>query len=270
LIKVIYDLGANNGDDIAYYLKKADKIVAVEANPALCHQIALRYSDEIQAGRILIECCVLTNRREHGDVSFYLHKHHNVLSQFPPPTDLAAFEKVMLPSKSIIDLIAVHGAPYYLKSDIENYDGEILKALFEHQIFPEFISAEAHTVEIFALLLTLGSYSAFKLVDGYTVPRQYANHAIVTSAGSEMYSFPAHSAGPFGEDIKGPWLAPDSFLKLLALESTGWKDIHATRRGGPTSNDTLPLATYLRAAYRAHVKHRVPLWISKLRKSMRP
>jgi hypothetical protein len=32
-MKIIYDLGANNGDDIPYYLLKADTVVAVEANP---------------------------------------------------------------------------------------------------------------------------------------------------------------------------------------------------------------------------------------------
>jgi hypothetical protein len=34
--KVIHDIGANNGDDIPYYLKKADIVVAVEADPVLC------------------------------------------------------------------------------------------------------------------------------------------------------------------------------------------------------------------------------------------
>jgi FkbM family methyltransferase len=33
--KVIFDLGANQGQNLGYFLDKADKVVAVEANP-LC------------------------------------------------------------------------------------------------------------------------------------------------------------------------------------------------------------------------------------------
>jgi hypothetical protein len=45
--KVIYDFGSNNGDDIPYYLKKSDLVVAVEADPLLCDHIKTRFSNEI-------------------------------------------------------------------------------------------------------------------------------------------------------------------------------------------------------------------------------
>ena len=38
-MKIIYDLGANNGDNLPYYFLKSDKVVAVEANIILCNQI---------------------------------------------------------------------------------------------------------------------------------------------------------------------------------------------------------------------------------------
>ena len=40
---VIYDFGANNGDDLPYYLLSADKVVAVEANPELCSLMQKRF-----------------------------------------------------------------------------------------------------------------------------------------------------------------------------------------------------------------------------------
>ena len=40
---VIYDFGMNNGDDVAYYLKKDVRIVGVEANKALCDQVCRRF-----------------------------------------------------------------------------------------------------------------------------------------------------------------------------------------------------------------------------------
>ena len=57
---VIYDFGANNGDDIAYYLRKPCRVVAVEANPALCRQIEERFAEAIASGRLVVLCCVIT------------------------------------------------------------------------------------------------------------------------------------------------------------------------------------------------------------------
>ena len=53
--KIIYDFGSNNGDDIPYYLEKADKVVAVEANPGLVAQIVSRFSKDIAAQKLIVE-----------------------------------------------------------------------------------------------------------------------------------------------------------------------------------------------------------------------
>ena len=45
-LKVIYGLGSNNGDDIPYYLLKAQRVIAVEANPVICEQIQSRFQQE--------------------------------------------------------------------------------------------------------------------------------------------------------------------------------------------------------------------------------
>ena len=34
--KIIYDFGANNGDNIKYYIQKSDTVIAIEADPKLC------------------------------------------------------------------------------------------------------------------------------------------------------------------------------------------------------------------------------------------
>jgi len=83
--KIIYDFGSNNGDDIPYYLLKADLVVAVEANPALARHIESRFAHEIQEGRLAVENCVLTTCAEPQSVSFYVHNSDHVLSQFPRP-----------------------------------------------------------------------------------------------------------------------------------------------------------------------------------------
>tara|TARA_B110000238_G_C15988115_1_gene379033 strand:- start:15 stop:788 length:774 start_codon:yes stop_codon:yes gene_type:complete len=227
--KIIYDFGANNGDDIPYYLQKADLVVAVEANPILCKKIRDRFMNEIIQQRLIVVEAVLTDGKTESRVVFYLHKTRHFLSQFPKPEleIISQFDPVLLPSISIIEIISKYGDPYYIKIDVEHYDEVILLNLFENNIRPPFISAESHNIKVFSLLVALGHYDCFKLVDGHSVVEKYKNHEINTLSGKSVYSFPYHSAGPFGEDIEGEWMTANNFFKLFGLVGLGWKDIHA-------------------------------------------
>lgn len=223
-MRIIYDFGANNGDDIPYYLGRADRVVAVEANPELCAGISRRFAAEIASGRLFLEQFVLTvdGRTE---VPFFLHRSMHVGSQLPRPSDQLAhnYRQVMLPAASPIAIIEKHGEPFYIKIDLENYDHEVLRSLFSAGIVPPFISAESHRLEVFCLLAGLGRYCGFKLVEGAGV----ANMRLVTPG--EIYRFPPHSAGPFGDDIPGPWISAEQMMMRLCMVGLGWRDIHATR-----------------------------------------
>ena len=102
------------------------------------------------------------------------------------------------------------------------------KNLFGAGGLPTEISAESHSVDIFASLVA-NSYTAFNLVDGLTVAKRYGRASIATTAGPSQFRFQPHSAGPFGEDIQTPWEDADTFLYTLAAAGLGWKDIHASR-----------------------------------------
>lgn len=202
--KIIYDFGSNNGDDIPYYLLKSDLVVAVEANPILCEQINNRFASEIAQGRLFVENCVITAEEYSDQVCFYIHKTNHVLSQFPKPSTkrLKHFKEVSLPSKSVTHIINKHGHPYYIKIDIEHYDIEVLRTLSIKEICPPFISAESHSIDVFCMLVNMG-YEAFKLVEGSTVSQIYADRIIQGGQEGVLYSFPSHSAGPFGNDVDG-------------------------------------------------------------------
>lgn len=230
---VLYDFGANNGDDIPYYLKKTDLVVAVEANPALCQAMRARFPNELAADRLRIENCVLvaaSDATSAPEVPFYLHKRHHVLGQFPQPDAivLADYDRVLLPAQSALAIVQRHGPPHFIKLDIEGYDEVILRELLSNHIRPPYLSAEFSSIRVFALLAGLADYSAFKLVEGKTVADTFRNHPIRTRAGNETYSFPVHSAGPFGDDLPGEWLNADDFFPFLAAKGTGWRDIHVT------------------------------------------
>lgn len=226
---VIYDIGANNGDDLPYYLKKADRVVAVEANPMLSKQITARFPEAIEQGRLVVENCVLVSDEHAAEVPFYIHRTIDLLSQFPRPDDIEAFEKVILPAKTVAALFAERGAPHFVKIDIEHYDEQILRAIFAAGFRPPFISAEAHSIGVFAAMVALGGYDAFRLVEGSAVEDRYRAHQFVTrSGGTDVHTFSAHSAGPFGDDADGEWMTASEFFKHLAFAGLGWKDIHAT------------------------------------------
>ena len=235
--KIIYDLGSNNGDDIPYYLLKAEKVIAVEANIKLCKLIETRFRSEIQQNRVVIENCAVTENQE-GEVDFYLHNHHNVLSSLlaPTPGEESSFTKTTVKSICVANLIRKHGSPYFIKIDIEKYDENILRALARNHIAPPYISAESHTIGVFALLSEKLPYSSFKLVDGHSVSHIYQNTLLYSPILDKhcVYSFPYHSAGPFGNDIHGEWMTKEALLKLLAMHGLGWKDIHASRLDNPT------------------------------------
>jgi FkbM family methyltransferase len=218
--QIIYDFGANNGDNVPYYLLKSDLVVAVEANPALCNGIASRFASEIASGRLVVENRVLTDEEGATEVSYFLHTTNHVQSQLPRPSPKVAakFQEVLLPSASAVSIIEKHGPPHYVKIDIEHCDGRILRALFGAGIFPPFISAESHSIEVFSLLVSHGHYNAFKLVDGRSVARKYYNRAIRDGAREVRHSFPYHSAGPFGNDIDGKWMTANNFFRLLSVE----------------------------------------------------
>lgn len=239
---VIYDFGANVGGNLGYYLEKADLVVAVEANPALCRAIEERFADEVAAGRLAIENVVVVPERGLTETPFFVHRAETVLSQLPRPSPRRAdeFTEVVLPARHVVDIVARYGSPHYIKIDIEHSDAVILRELLRHGITPDYISAEAHDVDVFRLLVALGNYNAFKLVDGATVQDVFAAHEIATRGGRKPHSFARHSAGPFGNDLPGPWLDTATMTGLLGRVGLGWKDIHASRVDEPGQRSPAP------------------------------
>jgi FkbM family methyltransferase len=246
---VIYDIGANNGDDIPYYLIKGDVVVAVEANPFLCDLIKNRFPDEIATGRLRVENCVVTASPGAAEIDFYIHRTDHVLSQQAIPSDatIDRFDCRRLPCKSVLEIVATHGIPFYVKIDIEHQDAKLLNALFVGGVRPPYISAECHSFEVLSVLVNQGGYRAFKLVDGAKVSQIYTHRRISTRgpSGHVLYSFPFHSAGPFGEDIDGSWMTVEQIAEAIGMMGFGWRDVHATSEASGESTAQLDMMQYL-------------------------
>jgi FkbM family methyltransferase len=68
--KVIYDVGAHCGNDTAQYLSLGYRVVAIEADPALCSDLRNRFSREIDAGNVTVLNFGIAERD--GELPFYL------------------------------------------------------------------------------------------------------------------------------------------------------------------------------------------------------
>lgn len=232
---LIFDIGSNNGDDIPYYLLKAHRVVAVEANPSLCDHIRQRFAEHIHSGRLTVENVALVATDEE-EVEFYIHNHQHVLSTLLPDTADSQFTKIRVRAVNISSLVAKYGIPLYAKVDLEGFDDMILNSFASSGIKPPYISAESHKIGVFSILSEVLAYKSFKLVDGRSVGSAYRRWLFHSPVLDRIvaYSFPNHSAGPFGNDIFGEWMDKGTLLKFLALYGLGWRDIHASSLDEPT------------------------------------
>jgi FkbM family methyltransferase len=261
--KTIYDFGMNNGDDIEYYLKKGLKVVGVDANSHLCKLCEARFSERVQDGQLTILNVALAGRDSAEPVTFYIHKSWHPVSQLQPTQDvLRDFEPVLVSQRRASNIIAEFGEPYYIKIDLEGVDQVILADLIKNNILPDFVSAESHSIDVFCWLVA-GGYTSFNLVHGPSVHELYANAQIASPGGTTTHCFKRDSAGPFGEDIITPWRTKTSLFNLLALEGTGWKDIHATNLITPVE---IPYPKYSRKyTFREHMEDLIPSFVRSIK-----
>jgi FkbM family methyltransferase len=229
--KVIIDFGANKGQNIDYYLLKADIVVCVEANPELAKVIRKKFSAHIRNNKLFIENIVVTKSGNNGKlVNFYINK-NDVLSSNIKPKNSKDFHLVKVQSKSISEILKKYLTKnrifYYAKFDLEGYDAVVINSMLLGGYFPENISTEVHTLESLEAIFDSGKYIGYKLQEGNKV-WQYVSLPIKTKNKIKAINFLTHSAGPMGEDIPSPWLTERSIRNKLRVEGLGWKDVHAT------------------------------------------
>jgi FkbM family methyltransferase len=230
-VTIIYDVGMHNGDDTAYYLQKGCKVVAIEADPALCEQARRRFADRLGDG---LEILNIGIAKAPGELDFFVHRRSSVLSTFRPPKDAGNAEiwrRISVPTARLSDIVRAHGEPRFIKIDIEHFDVYALEDLRAAGITPPAISAEAHEFEVLVVLLRMG-YARFKFVNCAQVSRRFRSHKIRLGDGTlAEYSFPHHSSGPFGADLPGTWLSPSQATYLYhgrhVMLGAGWFDVHA-------------------------------------------
>jgi FkbM family methyltransferase len=239
---LIFDIGANNGDDTAYYLREGFRVVAIEANPTLAAQIERRFAADTSSGRLTVLNVGIARRAE--TLPFWVNDEHSVWSSFC--RDLGGREgnrchSVPVRCLPLGTLIEEHGIPHYVKIDIEGYDSVGLDSLTP-QNRPPYISCEvSHGDDFIERLHALG-YRRFKLVNQETftgatpvfdhelafrglrklcvrlpAAKRFVPDGIRTDFDTFVrlsgYPFPHGSSGPFAEKTWGEWRSKDDVLQ---------------------------------------------------------
>lgn len=233
--RVIFDLGANVGLNLPYYLSKAERVVAVEPNPTLARRLKHSFAGPIATGHLaVVECAVTSADRAGTTVEFFVYEgplpNGHVASSLHPPEQARTddFRRIEASTIDIATLVSDHGEPWFVKIDLEHHDSIVLEDLLASGLRPPLLSVEAHDPSVVALLLLADEYRGFKLVRGRTVHNDFIEHPVRTLGGIERLSFPKHSAGPFGEDLPGPWMDRASLLEAIGRTGLGWVDVHGS------------------------------------------
>jgi FkbM family methyltransferase len=252
---LIFDVGMNNGDDTAYYLRCGFKVIAIEADPTLCEHAASRFTDAISAGKLKILNVAISEQE--GNRPFYICDIHSAWSSFDraiASRNGAAHHAITVRACQFSELLEEHGLPFYLKIDIEGKDWLCVEALTGKQL-PRYLSIEQSPTVIERLdrLRDLG-FVGFKCIGQENflplqkpisnMERDYSHYLErihrrdffsrvlrkfgfrrkdlekVREIQSKLRSvpgwqFPAGSSGAFGEDTRGRWLEFQEFKETI-------------------------------------------------------
>jgi FkbM family methyltransferase len=132
---LVFDIGAHVGDRVAAFRRLGARVVAVEPQPAFAKTLRLLYSRDPE---VVIEQAAVG--RQPGTIELNINIDNPTVStastdfvaaaaQAPGWHDQAWQKRVRVPLTTIDALIARHGAPAFVKIDVEGFEAEALAGL---------------------------------------------------------------------------------------------------------------------------------------------
>jgi FkbM family methyltransferase len=233
---LIIDVGAHQGNDTDFYLRKGFRVVAVEANPVLVERLHQRFQDSIDSGRLVV--LPFGIHEAEGEFTFYRNLDKDDWSSFNfeiGTRDNTRYQAIPVKCIRFDDVLKSFGIPYYLKIDIEGHDSHVLQALLRLRATPKFVSVEAHDLYYLAYLRALG-FNKFKIINQ---SRNWQTRCPQPPREGKYveYQFDGHSSGLFGEETPGEWNGfEETAYQYLHLKlgypdrhnlGEGWFDFHA-------------------------------------------
>ena len=176
--KLIFDVGANDGVDTAYYLGLGYSVVAIEADPSLADGLRARFAEAIDGGGVIVVNAAVTEC-DQEKVTLYVSGDTTESSLIPAMAERSgpAVEQRGVRGRSLCSLFGEYGLPWYCKIDIEGYDAQAVMGMAGCGWRPAYISGESTGYPIgeisrdegllYTVLDALATqgYRRFKLVD---------------------------------------------------------------------------------------------------------
>lgn len=210
----IYDIGANTGQNIDYFLSKSKKVIAVEPINELCLQMERNFKKSIKNDELKILNFALVNDENTTSLDFYLNTDKSWESSLLK-NDKS--KKVNVNATTLNKLFNKYGYPDCIKIDIEGYDLEVLKYMVLSNIYPDYLSVEIQNKKTLDFIVNNFSYKYFNFVLGHRISEDYKH-----------LNFKTHSSGPLGNDIKFKWVTKRLIKYYFIISRYGWIDLHCT------------------------------------------
>ena len=217
-----FDIGLHKGEDTNFYLRKGYKVVAFEASPDLVGLCKTRFKDEIADGRLHIVEGAITSEPGSGPIRFFKNEKNSVFGTIHP--DWNARNEAVGSGGTIIEVNRVDiaacleqfGVPHFVKIDIEGADTLVLNALRAFEERPAYLSIESNKVALNEIQKELNDLSAlgyerFTAVQQADIPNKRISTTDL-SGKPFTFVFENDSSGPFGEDLRQPWLSADACM----------------------------------------------------------
>ena len=234
-MRLVIDVGMNDGRDTLFYLKKGFRVVAVEANPVLAEKGRALLQPYLDSGQLAIEAVGLGETE--GELPFYANLDNDHWSSFDRTYGTrqgTRYETLAVRCVRPQALFQKYGMPYYLKIDIEGGDTAVVRALHDFAARPRYVSMEEAGAESLADLWAAGCRT-FKLVNQWALfrvrcPNPPREGVYVDAA------FNGFASGPFGDEAGGEWVdfgrAVERYLTEVRSPTRGylaghaWYDVH--------------------------------------------
>ena len=229
-MKIIFDIGCNEGQNFDYFLKKADYVVGIEADPTLINKIKKKFKKKILEKKLYLENTALSNKEK--NTYFYINKKKNYLSQLEKPKNLSNFKKITIQTKKTSNIIKKYLKKFnlnkieFIKIDVESSSEKVFEDLLYSKILSKFISIEAQGPKILELILK-SPYNSFKFINGNDVGVKLKKIKITDKLNRKInHNFQIHSSGPYGKDIPGRYYSKNSMVNYFLNNGFGWKDVN--------------------------------------------
>lgn len=267
-MKIIFDIGANQGQNLNYFLDKADVVIAFEANSNLVFNIKQKFKEFIDNGKLVVENIALIDDENIDKINFFVKKGKGITSTlFPDNPD--EFEKQEVKCGKASSLIKKYLEIYkiseieYIKIDIEGADHLVLNDLLKSNILAKNLSVECHKPEVIELLLKI-NYKSFKFVQGGNL--LFKENIVITTKNNEkkIVNFDKHSSGPYGDDIPGDYYDKNSILPFFLNNGLGWKDVHCSLEEKENLKTLKYLSSTHLSGFMHHLKNVLPSFVRAL------